>query len=49
MQTVVGRVRAVVLRVETDRYMAPSLEAAAALVADGALLDGLPSFVLGDA
>lgn len=41
LQQVLTRLRQDVTRLEEDRYMAPDLEAAKALVADGALLDGL--------
>ena len=41
LQLVLTRLRQDVTRLEEDRYMAPDLEAAKALVADGALLDGL--------
>jgi histidine ammonia-lyase len=41
LQQVLTRLRQDVTRLVEDRYMAPDLEAAKALVADGALLDGL--------
>ncbi|MEC8295612.1 MAG: histidine ammonia-lyase, partial [Pseudomonadota bacterium] len=41
LQQVLTRLRQDVTRLEEDRYMAPDLETAKALVADGALLDGL--------
>ncbi|CUH69336.1 Histidine ammonia-lyase [Thalassovita autumnalis] len=41
LQQVLTRLRQDVTRLEEDRYMAPDLEAAKALVAYGALLDGL--------
>lgn len=41
LQQVLTRLRQDVTRLEEDRYMAPDLEAAKALVADGAILDGL--------
>ncbi|MEM1039389.1 MAG: histidine ammonia-lyase [Pseudomonadota bacterium] len=48
LQDAMAIVRDVVKRVETDRYMAPDLEAAAALVTEGKLLGGLPAFVKGE-
>jgi histidine ammonia-lyase len=41
LQDVIARIRSVSPRVEEDRYLAPDLEAAAALVRDGALTEAL--------
>jgi histidine ammonia-lyase len=41
LQAAVARLRAAVPAIETDRYMAPELEAAAALVREGALSDAV--------
>ncbi|MCR8722842.1 histidine ammonia-lyase [Frigidibacter sp. ROC022] len=47
LQEVIARLRARVPALEADRYLAPDLELAAALVADGTLTEGLPLPELG--
>lgn len=46
LQAVLARLRRDVAPLEHDRYMAPDLEAAAALVREGALLDVVPAHLL---
>ena len=49
LQNVIASIRQKISSLEGDRYMAPDLEAAAEMVADGRLLSGfeLPEYILG--